>query len=180
MTPEKFEEVFYNLPGHGWLNHNEAECLVRWASTTKGAMVEVGSYQGRSAVLLAQLEEANKQPRTLYCVDPWDDLFSTDLKGEEIYERFLANTSGMPVIPVRTRVEDCQPIRAEFVYLDGDHSYEGTLAQILFAKSCSAKVIAIHDVDNTGGGAEVKRAALRELGKWNEKVGRLAVWSCKQ
>ncbi len=171
MTTREFLDAFQHCTSHGWLDWEEALLLVTWAETTRGALVEIGSYQGRSAVLLAHLG------RPLYCVDPWDDLFHSDLSGEEIFRRFRENTAGYPnVIPVRSRVEDWSALPAGCVYCDGDHSYDGTVWQIRRALQCQPQVIALHDVSNEGGGREVQRAALGMLGPWTEKCGKLAVW----
>jgi hypothetical protein len=65
-------------------------------------------------------------------------------------------------------------------YLDGDHTYQGTYNQIKVAQRCLPSIIAIHDVNDNGGGKMIKEAALSLLGPWNERVERLAVWTiCK-
>jgi len=170
MNLREFIDKFQRCTSHGWLDWDEAILLVAYAELTEGPIVEVGSYFGRSAMLLGQLG------RRVYCVDPWDDFFSTDMKGEQIYQRFLANTKGLDVVPVRTKVELWQPVLAEFVYLDGDHSYQGTVNQIRAAKACRPRYVAIHDVAEDGGGAQVRKAAVDTLGMWKERNGKLAVW----
>ena len=174
MTIDEFLECYSRITSHGWLEMDEAMLLVYAAEKTKGPMIEVGCYQGRSAMLLAQLG------RELHCIDPWDNHFHSDLTGDEIFKKFLLNISSLPVWAdvgyVRSKVEYVKPFPAEFVYLDGDHTYEGTLAQCRFAKACGAKVIAVHDVEDKGGGAEVARAAIEVLGPYTQKVRRLAVW----
>lgn len=173
---DKFHSAYNLACANGWLTDNEAWLLVSSADQTQGPMVEVGSYYGRSAMVLARLFPS----RLLYCVDPWDNNFDTENKGEYIYGRFLDNTAQFTnIIPIRSKVEDWQPVQAAFVYLDGDHTYQGTFNQITKALLCSPKVIAIHDVNDSGGGKEVKRAALELLGPWKERVERLAVWNLR-
>jgi hypothetical protein len=184
ITLRQFIDAFGRCTSHGWLTCEEALLLVSWAELTKGPLVEIGSYQGRSAMLLAQLpaDEGGLVHRLLYCIDPWDDAFSTDLNGDAIFSRFKANVASIPsavVLPIRTRVEDWQPIPVEFVYLDGDHSPNGTRAQVKKALGCDPKVIAIHDVNDSGGGVQVQRAAVELLGPWKERLGSLAVWSLR-
>lgn len=166
-----FDEVYQIMPGNGWLSRPEAELLWRTAQGCTGAILEVGSYQGRSTCLLAKLG------RTLYAVDPFDGF--SELSGDEIHARLLANLRERGLfgaIVFRQRIEDWTPRPCGFAYLDGDHTYAGTLAQLDAARRCGVKVIAIHDVNDTGGGADIKKAALERLGPWRERVERLAVW----
>lgn len=171
-----FAEAFETIPHDGWLSRAEAELLWRVASSCEGAILEVGSYQGRSTCLLAALG------RPVYAVDPFDG-FCADLSGDEVHMRLLANLHSRDLCNVavyRQRVEDFRPRPCGFAYLDGDHTHDGTAAQIDVALRCGAKVIAIHDCNDDGGGAEVKRAALNWLGPWRERVERLAVWEVPQ
>ena len=176
MTTYSFEECYEKITTTGWLDKDEAELLFNTAKSTKGSIVEVGSYQGRSAMLLVQLG------RPLHCIDPWDDYFHSSLKGEEIYQRFQEHMQGLAEICQinwtchRKPVEQCDPIPAGFVYLDGDHSYQGTINQVKWALLCKPQIIAIHDVNNSGEGLEVKRAATELLGMWQRRVNRLAIW----
>lgn len=190
MTVREFIDAFNRCTSHGWLTCEEALLLVATAEETRGPMVEIGCYQGRSAMLLAQLQQTNyvpipggqrvsSGPRMLVCIDPWDDSFSDDLSGYEIYKKFLNNIELIRgiVVPIRSRVEDVEPTGAEFVYCDGDHTYQGTVAQLAFARKCGAKVVAVHDYNESGGGAEVKRACDEFFKRPpSERAGKLAVW----
>jgi hypothetical protein len=180
MSLREFIDAFTRCTPRGWLDWGEGLLLADFAGRTKGPLVEVGSYYGRSAMLLAQLPaEDGLRKRRLYCVDPWDDEFDSDARGNDIYDAFCANLATIPqsrVSPVRCRVEDWEPVATEFVYLDGDHSFEGTRRQIQKAQECRPKIIAVHDVNDAGQGAEVKRAAVELLGPWTERIDRLAVW----
>lgn len=167
---------FDSLTSHGWLTWGEAKLLQQCLDETQGPIIEVGSYFGRSAMLMAHTG------RNLTCIDPWDDDFSSDYSGEDIFLGFLKNmgsVKGARYRVIRKRVEEVDPFPADLVYLDGDHSYNGTLSQVRFAVGCNPSIIAIHDVNNDGGGLEVKKAALSILRMWDERVGRLAVWGLK-
>lgn len=188
MTIKDFLIKFNRCTAQGWLTQEEALLLVNYAEKTEGPMVEVGSYFGRSAMLLAQLEDtefiSGSTHRRLLCIDPWDDQFSTDHNGDWIFKAFQENVQRLnklvpiDVVPLRMRIEDWTPDRSyEFVYLDGSHTYLGTRSQIEKALLCTPKIIAIHDVNDSGEGAEVKRASLEMLGPWKERMGRLAVWN---
>lgn len=167
-----FDEVYETLPAAGWLTRPEAELLWRTAPACAGPILEVGSYQGRSTCLLALLG------RPVYAVDPFDG-FCAELSGDEVYGRLVSNLAHRcldNVTVFRQRVEDWTPRPCGFAYLDGDHTYEGTENQIAAALRCGAKVIAVHDVNDSGEGQRIKDAALHWLGSWRERVERLAVW----
>lgn len=168
--------VFDSLPANGWLTREEAELLWRAANTTEGAILEVGSYYGRSTCLLAALG------RLVYAVDPFDHFDSDDPSGDKVSAAFQENLSARQisnVILYRQRIEDWEPKPAGFAYLDGDHTYWGTVAQIQKARLCNPSAIAIHDIAESGDGYEVKRAAEYELGPWTERAGVLAVWKLR-
>lgn len=176
MNVTEFRTAFSRITSQGWLTFEEALLLVDYASRTSGPIIEIGSYMGRSAMLLAHLR------RSLTCIDPWDDHFHDSLKGDAIYDRFIDNICSLPdnlghyVLPTREYIEYWTPTPAGFVYCDGDHSYVGTVNQISKALQCGPDFIAVHDVADTGGGRIVKDAALASLGMWIERVGTLAVW----
>ena len=169
-----FEEVYATLPGNGWLSEDEARLLWLCCQKTDGAILEVGCYQGRSTVLLASFG------RTVQCVDPFAGFCTEDLDGDKARAAFLANTRQLSNVFIEVcKVEDWGAFispHIDLCYLDGDHTYDGTVAQIKKALECKPTVIAVHDVNDTGDGAEVKRAALSMLGPWNLRVGRLAAW----
>ena len=162
---------FDTLPPGG-LFDDEAELLWEWASTTEGTMLEVGSAYGRSAVLLGNL--AKDQGRKLICVDPW-----AGDHGERLYQEFTKNVKGLPITAVRMRVEDWTPESVGFAYLDGDHSYEATMAQIEKALACGAPVIAIHDYGEEHGGLLVHAACQDTLGKPTARADRMVVYWLK-
>ena len=175
-----FDEIYDTLPGNGWLSRAEAELLYRAASECDGPILEVGCYEGRSTVLLASLG------RPVYAVDPFGGFHSEDPSGERTFTTFISNMASRKitnVILTRKRIEDCYPIllsKFGFAYLDGDHTYRGTREQIEAAVWRQSDIIAIHDVNDSGDGAEVKRAALELLGPWDERVERLAVWRMRR
>lgn len=167
-----FEEAYETIPGNGWLSVYEARLLWDAAKSCVGPILEVGSHQGRSTVLLAQLG------RPVYAVDPLDG-FMAERTGDELDAILRSNLRdrGLDTVTLfRQRIEDWEPLPVGFAFLDGDHSHEGTLAQIEKARQCHYPVISIHDVNESGGGAVVRDAAISILGQWSVKVGSLAVW----
>ncbi len=166
-----FDEVYTLLPGNGWLSEDEARLLWEVANATKGDILEVGCHQGRSSVLLAETF------RRLHCVDPFVGFDSDDPSGEKACTAWLTNlASYLHVSLEMNHVENWTPQPMGFCYLDGDHTFDGTVAQITKALACKPHAIGIHDVNDTGGGEAVKRAALAMLGPWTRRSGRLATW----
>ncbi len=150
-----FDPLFETLPGTGWLTKSEARVLWDWALQTTGPILEVGCYYGRSTVLLAALN------RPMYCIDPFENFDSNDLEGFKIRECFLANILERGISNAAlftTKIEDWAIQPAGFAYLDGDHTYDGTLFQINTALSCGVTKLCIHDYAEEGGGLQVKHA----------------------
>lgn len=175
-----FNEIYESLPGNGWLLESEARLLYKHLSLLgpNASILEVGCYEGRSTVLLASAGVP------VYCVDPFKGFDGKDPTGDKINRTWWDNIKGRGIYNVALyccKIEDWQipPHLITFAYLDGDHTYKGTIAQIEKALAVRAEIICIHDVNDTGGGVEVKKAALELLGPWQERVDRLAVWSNK-
>lgn len=159
------------LPSHGWLTKAEAELLFRCASQCEGAILEVGSYHGRSTVLLA------RTGRTIYAVEPFAGFCKNDMDGSFAERDFREATKSFPNVKLyKQKIETWNPLPCGFCYLDGDHSYEGTITQIKKALKCKPTWIAVHDVNDSGGGLRIKRACLELLGHWHERVERLAAF----
>jgi SAM-dependent methyltransferase len=152
---DNFKRTFEQLPANGWLTEEEAWLLWQSAARTTGPILEVGCYYGRSTVLLAALG------RTVYSVDSFDNFDTDDPDGNVIHQAFLDNINSRGITNVvlfRERIEDWEMRQVGFAYLDGDHSYQGTINQIDVALKCGADLICLHDYCNDGGGREVVRA----------------------
>jgi len=158
MQGTDFDTLFRSLPADGWLYEDEARLLLAHARDTDGPILEVGSYCGRSTVLLASLG------RSVHSVDPFDG-FHSDLTGDEIQERFWGNLQARGirnVIQHRIHVERWPIFGCGFAFLDGDHSFEGTQRQIDAAVRSlilgRGDLLAVHDYAEDGGGALVAKA----------------------
>lgn len=152
-----FDEVFETLPTNGWLTKEEARLLHEVAGSCEGPILEVGSYYGRSAVLLASLG------REVHCVDPFSNFDSDDPSGDFVYSKFMKNVFYerclMNVHLHRRKVEDWFPTFVfGFAYLDGDHTYGGTIRQIDRAKDAGARVFCVHDYNQSGDGVGIVKA----------------------
>lgn len=107
--------------------------------------VEVGSWLGRSAALMAVEIENSGKAIEFICVDPWED-GGPDLRDTEhfkalgvrqVYDTFMMNVHPvihrikamrMPSIKATTYME---PKSVDFLMLDGDHSYGAVKADLL-------------------------------------------------
>lgn len=148
-----FNSLFETLP-QGWLTKPEAELLWSAGLNSQGPILEVGSYRGRSTVLLHGLY------RPVYAVDPFTDFDSTT-HGDEILATLQENLRERNIVNVqifRQRIEDWKVRPCGFAYLDGDHTYIGTLAQLDICKQCGVQRFCIHDYATSGGGLNVKQA----------------------
>ena len=164
--------LFNTLPGNGWLTIDEAELLWDISSRVRGPILEVGCYYGRSTCLLAA------HGRLIYAVDPFADGFDSDASGDEILGHFRENLRERQIDNVhlfREKIEDWIPRIVGFAYLDGDHSYVGTLHQLSKAHQSEARHICVHDYSLDRGGLEVKKAIEDYPGyKLVTVVGRMA------
>lgn len=150
-----FDELFLSLPDEGWLTESEALLLLDAAGNTSGSILEVGCYCGRSTVLLASLG------RPVISVDPFSGFNSDDPNGEGVKSRFLGNLKKHGVSNVRLyeqRIEAWKVEPCGFAYLDGDHTYQGTINQLDVAVLCGVSEMCIHDWNTWGAGVEIKKA----------------------
>lgn len=109
----------------------------------KHVFVEIGSWQGRSACLMASLIKASGKNVDFYCVDPWDDggpdLWETTYYKElkeplrVLFDRHTAPYADIikPIQSFSVEAADQFVDRSiDFIMIDGDHTYEGVHADI--------------------------------------------------
>lgn len=157
----------------GWLTLREGALLFELASQVqgKGALVEIGSWQGKSTIYIAKALSAHKVPPQFYAVDPhvgseehWKD-------GKKVWtlERFKKNIKDAGVEPFVTPVvryshdyarEIQEPV--EFVFIDGAHDYASVERdyQDWFPQIVEGGVIAFHDTYAGGDPYKVLRKYL--------------------
>lgn len=187
-----FEEVFERTTGNGWLTKNEAHCLFNLVGdSVPGTQVEVGSHYGRSTIIIGHAALISKSE--IVSIDPYEDAFLGEIgSGEKRYKTFLSNIkeAGLEKVVrlVRKRVEDVSilgdvksgdaEVQIGTVFLDGDHTEEGTRRQILFALRCDPRVIALHDYHSrTPDGITIVETAISILGRPQKVIDTLAVWT---
>lgn len=119
----------------GWLGKREGPYLYALAKigSKKGAVVEIGSWKGKSTIWLAKGSQEVKGGK-IYAVDPHvggADQEQIGYKNVRTEEEFIANirkagVESMVVPVVKTSTEAVQgwnhPIG--LLWIDGDHSYE--------------------------------------------------------
>jgi predicted O-methyltransferase YrrM len=121
---------------HSQTTARERICLYEeaYACAGPGALLEIGSYVGATAVVLAEaLRRRSASPQArVFCVDSWQN----DAMGEGQWDTravFDANVKGWQrwIVPVVGYSRDVPvPAVCDLVFIDGDHSYEGTRADV--------------------------------------------------
>jgi len=129
-----------------------------------GVCVEVGSYLGASSCFIALALVEREAPGRLYCVDTWQNDAMTE--GErDTFSLFEQHTNPFRHIlrPLRgdsAAVAKGFDQKIHFLFIDGDHSYEGVRGDIFswFPHLVPGALVAFHDI----GWATGVQQAVRE------------------
>lgn len=133
------------------------------ASLPSGATcAEIGSYLGASALVMSS---ALPDGARLFCIDTWmNDAMSEGVR--DTYAEFLSNTARCGDRIVAVRSESTEAARRfestlDFLFIDGDHSYEGCRSDLeaWLPKLKPGAVVAFHDI----GWADGVQRAVGEL-----------------
>jgi predicted O-methyltransferase YrrM len=146
----------------GWLTNDEAELLFSVSSKlkNKGVIVEIGSFKGKSTAYIgngAKLSGINK----IYCVDPHNggESLSIKLGKYNSFEEFQYNCRKskvddivIPLVDISENVVKTFKEDIEFIFIDGDHSYEAVLLdfELWNPKLLNGGIIAFHDTNQKG------------------------------
>lgn len=136
------QHFFQNIPGWAAFAPLYRDVVKHFPAGSR--FVEVGSWLGRSAALMAVEIENSGKNIEFVCVDPWDDggpdlrdtRYFKELGVHDVYDVFTMNMR--PVLH-RIKMMRMGSVEAakfisdgtvDFVMLDGDHSYEAVKADI--------------------------------------------------
>lgn len=130
----------------GWLLLEDISFLKGLARDLpiKGSYLEVGSWLGLSAITFAkQLKSSGNNKASIYCVDTWEGSSEhqnvSEIRQGVLFEKFLDNVRRLEcddiIMPLKGKSVDIARIwnreKLDMVFVDGDHSYEGCLSDIL-------------------------------------------------
>lgn len=141
----------------GWLSDRQGRALLAavLATSGRGAIVEVGSWKGRSTVWLAF--GARERGRRVIAVDPHRG--SREDPSARTLDAFLANLASAGVADaveprVMTSVQAVQtiPDPVELLFVDGDHTEAGARldADLWLPKVLAGGTVLFHDVATSG------------------------------
>ena len=128
LEPEDVDRILESVDG--WLGPDEGRLLYRLAAVADpgGAIVEIGSWHGRSTIWLAAGARAGRGARVV-AIDPHSgtELRLDGARTDEILRRNLADAGVEDLVEVVTATSAdvaatwTQPV--SLLWIDGDHSY---------------------------------------------------------
>ncbi len=137
------------------------------------SIVEIGAYLGASAAAFGTgLAQSSNRAARVYCVDTWNNDAMSEGQRDTMMV-FLDNTARFApaIVPVRGWSTDVAPSIAkqagsiDLLFIDGDHSYDGCLADWRAYKGLLAPgaCVVFHDIGWAEGVARVVDTEVRAL-----------------
>ena len=173
MTLTKEEAIARANRVHGYMNHKELGFL--WDVHVDPAIkisVEVGSFLGRSACLIASALDGHG---FLVSIDHHDHIFNRDgMKNESSWQPMLKNIlDKRNVLALRAtsgnivRIIGTDP---DIVFIDGNHEYEAVGFDIKMWAPKTRRLL-IHDYRHNGGQGIIKAVdgLIKENSEWKIK-----------
>jgi predicted O-methyltransferase YrrM len=158
--------------------------LCEWANEAgaNGKAVEIGSYSGEGTVVIA------KHFKEVLAVDPWlngydiNDVASQQCPMKFVFEAFQERTSGLKNVMFSRgksldALEFVEDSSCDLIYIDGDHRYEGVLADLKGwrKKLREGGIMAGHD----WSWESIKKALLEEIGQKDYTLFQGDSWAIK-
>lgn len=164
----------FSIPTH--LTDHERVMLFRLARRAAQATsharcnaLEIGSYLGASATFIAA---GIGTSGNVYCIDTWaNDAMSEGQR--DTYAEFLGNTACYRerIFPLKGWSHDASVLadvranidRIDFLFIDGDHAYEGVLRdwRLYSPFLASGSIVAMHDIGWATGVQQVVAEEIR-------------------
>jgi MMP 1-O-methyltransferase len=150
----KVKPLISDIPG--WLTDEEGEALFDLARecTGKGAIVEIGSWKGKSTVCLGLGSQAGASVR-IYAIDPHADYRFGDFKTNVERAGIAELVTPIPSLSQPAADDFHEPI--ELLFVDGSHDYDLVLEdfQKWVPKVVEGGWVAFHDTTWTAGPRKV-------------------------
>jgi cephalosporin hydroxylase len=152
--------------------------------TQPSSFVEIGSYIGASAFCLAAALTKNGNSGKVYCVDTWNNDAMTEGNRHTMTE-FLQNTREFSghIEPIRGWSTDPQvvdhvkrlAVKIDLLFIDGDHRFEGVLADWKLYSPLLAKsaIVAMHDIGWAEGVQRVVAEEIQPHVVWESRTANL-------
>lgn len=166
MVSEKIKWVEKNIAGT--LYKGDCEFLYNLARKCegRGAIVEIGSFLGKSTACLGYGSKAGQKSR-VYAIDPFDggnsrpkSSFIRDIiRGGNYFHKFLENIKKAGLLDIvkpipKRSIEAINDIKEpiELLFIDGAHSYEKVKQDFTtyFPKVIQGGTVAFHDRERDG------------------------------
>ena len=156
MEKEKIKSAVSQVDG--FLSDNEGELLYNFARkcTRKGAIIEIGSWKGKSTIWLGHGSK-NGNRATVYAIDPHVVSHAHRLyRNVRPFEEFTRNIENagvndivVPIVQTSEKASNNFNSNAELIFVDGAHEYEAVKLdfQLWFPKLLDGGIIAFHDSD---------------------------------
>lgn len=124
---------------HGW-NGDSPIFKELILEVNPSVIIEVGSWKGQSTVNMASYCQKDTK---IYCVDTWEgslefalnkELYGDTWDATNVYEQFISNITHRgfidKIMPIRSKSSDAIVPKAQLIYIDADHTYEGVKADL--------------------------------------------------
>lgn len=105
-------------------NTNAFETIIKEPSL----IIEIGSWEGASAIIMAEIIIKRKLKCKIICVDTWLGSIELLPLKKDVYKNFLENTKEYDIVHIRNtssiaaQIFKKNKVMADLVYIDGSHN----------------------------------------------------------